>query len=149
MATIHPNVKAFAFMLWNAEGTYNAANPALMYRTIYGGQTFADMSRHPNRAVSKWGKTSTAAGAYQFLYGTWIALQAKLRLPDFTPLSQDLAFVQKLKDRGIYDMIIAGKLETALSRASKEWSSLPGGVHARKSIAEVRGYFQTAGGNLI
>lgn len=136
-------------MLWNAEGTYNAANPGLMYRTRYGNYTFTDMSRHPNIVGTRWGKSSTAAGAYQFLYSSWVEMKVKLNLKDFTPMSQDLAFVQKLKDRGIYDQIIAGNLATALKKASKEWSSLPGGKHARKSIAEVQGYFKSAGGNLV
>lgn len=138
-------------MIWISEGVYNYANPAIMYRTLYGGGTFSDFSQHPNQAITKWGKTSTAAGAYQYLYTTWLGLQARLKLPDFSPPSQDRAFVQTLKDRGIYDMIIAGRVTEALQKrgTSNEWTSLPGGRHQRKTLAEATALYQQSGGNII
>lgn len=148
--SVNRNIKAFARLVWKAEGTYNS-NEAVMYRTLYGGGTFSDFSRHPNTPVTKWGKTSTAAGAYQFLYSTWLGMQAKLSLSDFSPISQDKAFVEKLRERGIFDLIAAGRITEALERRGtySEWSSLPGGRHQRKTLAEATNIFQQSGGTIL
>ncbi len=46
------------------------------YTLLYGGQHFADLSRHPNQCVTivagpNKGDCSTAAGRYQLLTSTW------------------------------------------------------------------------------
>ena len=68
------------------------------YDVMYGGSQFTDYSRHPNirhRITSgpNAGQFSTAAGRYQFIYGTWTMLQRMYpdQLPDFSPASQDRA----------------------------------------------------------
>lgn len=146
-------------MLWQSEGTYNAANPAAMYRTIYGGEVLPDTpatwAKHPNRKVTKWGKTSSAFGAYQFTYSSWMEMVALLKLPDITPISQDRGFVRKLQQipwgfsGKVYDALIADKFDKAIAGAKSEWTSLPGGIHQRKSLAEVRGFYLSAGGTTL
>ncbi|HWL83929.1 MAG TPA: phage tail tape measure protein, partial [Roseomonas sp.] len=66
------------------------------YDVLYGGRRFGDYSRHPNVANAigrgpNQGKTSTAAGRYQFLKGTWDEAAAALGLQDFSPANQDRA----------------------------------------------------------
>lgn len=146
-------------MLWESEGVYNAANPAAMYRTIYGGTILPDTPEtwagHPNRKVTKWGKTSTASGAYQFTYSSWMGMVALLKLPDFSPISQDRAFAAKLKQipwgfsRKVYDALVAGNFDKAVMGAKNEWTSLPGGIHQRKALAEVRSIYESAGGIML
>lgn len=53
-----------------------------------GGQRFSNFKDHP-RTVGAGG-TSTAAGRYQFVKGTWDRVQTTLKLPDFGPASQDV-----------------------------------------------------------
>lgn len=100
------------------------------YDVIYGGQTFGDFSHHPNIRVpitlpGYEGKYSTAAGAYQFLIGTWNALAERLQLADFSPASQDAAAVELLSEIGAMTAIQRGDFDEALKLASTRWASLP------------------------
>ena len=60
------------------------------YQTMNGGEHFSSYADHPGR--SREG-TSSAAGRYQFIKGTWEAAKAALGLPDFSPESQDRAAI--------------------------------------------------------
>jgi len=91
---------------------------------------------------------STAAGRYQFIYGTWTGIAAQLRLTDFSPVSQDLACVQNLKNCGAYTPLIQGDFDAFLKRASTQWASLPGsnaGQHINAYI-DLLNVFTQAGG---
>ena len=70
-------------------------------------------------------QNSTAAGAYQFIVGTWNGIQQRLRLPDFSPESQDAAATQLLIDTKAFQALQKNDPVTAFTRASKEWASLP------------------------
>ncbi|MGN8022253.1 hypothetical protein ACTJJ7_16240 [Phyllobacterium sp. 22229] len=113
------------------------------YNVIYGGQTVNDLSDHPRVDVPitsgpNEGKTSSAAGKYQFLKGTWDEYKQKLGLPDFSPDSQDRAAWQLAQDA--YKDATGGDLTKALSsndpiqiaKVGKAlapiWTSLPGGI---------------------
>jgi muramidase (phage lysozyme) len=75
---------------------------------------------------------STAAGRYQFIRGTWAALQARLQLPNFSPLCQDVACIELLRENGAIPHIEAGNLLHAVEVAAAirldapTWASLPG-----------------------
>ena len=113
------------------------------YNVIYGGQTVNDLSDHPRVDVPitsgpNEGKTSSAAGKYQFLKGTWDEYKQKLGLPDFSPDSQDRAAWQLAQDA--YKNATGGDLTKALdsndpaqiAKVGKAlapiWTSLPGGI---------------------
>ena len=104
------NLSAFLYMLRMGESSNR-------YNVIFGGQTFSDYSHHPNIAVpipSRPGWHSTAAGAYQFIYSTWLRFASELGLPDFSPASQDAAAAQYLQELGAMPAIEAGDLNGAI-----------------------------------
>ncbi len=148
------NVRAFLLMIRRCEGTAGPDG----YRTMFTGKLFSDFSKHPNIANSANGYTSTAAGAYQFLYSTWKDLQRSLLLPDFSPASQDAGAVELIRRRGALDDVIAGDIATAVDKCAKEWASLPVVTGAKagksyygqpvKSLATVTNYYTSAGGQL-
>jgi len=100
-----------------------------------------DLSRHPEILVKVNASiNSTAAGRYQFLKKTW----DELNMPDFSPLSQDIAAVKLMKGRGMIDPLLNGKLRQAVFKGAPEWASLPtegGGSHfggqPARTIAEI------------
>jgi muramidase (phage lysozyme) len=134
------NVAAFLAMIRHAEGTSNAVDP---YAVCYGyGHTIADFSDHP-AVTGEWrgkrlsdamcrnaglatGCVSTAAGAYQIIKPTWISVQKALKLPDFTPASQDLAALELVRRRGALSDVRAGRIGDAIMKCKDEWASLPG-----------------------
>lgn len=113
------------------------------YDVIFGGQKFADYSDHPRIDVAitsgpNAGKTSSAAGKYQFLKGTWDQYKKKLGLKDFSPESQDKAAWALAQDA--YRDSTGGDLSEALTSGDPQiiagvgkalapiWTSLPGGI---------------------
>lgn len=69
-----------------------ASGEAQQYNTLYGGGTFQDYADHPRQSFTgPTGRPTSAAGLYQFEQGTWDEQKRKLKLPDFTPASQDAA----------------------------------------------------------
>ena len=162
-SSVNDNVKAFLFMLRQCEGTAGANG----YRTVYDYEkVLQNLSDHPYYTGEWKGKRlsdsmcrnaglkppcySTAAGAYQFLKGTWKALQQKLKLTDFSERSQDLAAIEKLRELGALDYILSGDLETAIDKASGTWASLPGNKakQPQKTLAQATSYYKNAGGKL-
>lgn len=161
----HPNVQAFIYLVSYAEGTYKAPDP---YRVCYSFKhTIIDLRDHPvitgewageplppemcRRAGFKSGKCkSTAAGASQFIVGTWRDLKQRLGLPDFGPESQDLATWGLAVSRGADNLILSGDVVKAVMRCSSQWASFPGnyaGQRQRKmdQLVEV---FRSAGGTV-
>ena len=110
------------------------------YNVIYGGQTFDDFSHHPDIAVPirtgpNRGRTSTAAGRYQFIFSTWRELQQELNLPDFSPASQDLAawFLAQTTYKNKVGTNLQNDLENGIldnvgPALHSQWTSLPGGI---------------------
>ena len=141
------NVKAFLLMIQYSEGTAGAN----AYRTFYGGSLFTDFSKHPNKRISKYGLTSTAAGAYQILYRTWDEIATKLKLSDFSPVSQDRAAIELIKRRKALDDVMAGRFSIAIGKCKKEWASLPGAGYGQNenSLKSLLAVYQMAGGKTI
>jgi muramidase (phage lysozyme) len=141
----YKNLKAFLIMIQYSEGTFGKDG----YKKLYGGSYFNDLSKHPNTPVTKWGITSTAAGAYQILNKTWNELQAKLKLPDFSPLSQDKAAIELIRRRKALDDVMAGRFAQAIEKCKKEWASLPGAGYGQseKNVKSLIAVYKMAGGN--
>lgn len=138
------NVRAMLAVIRRGEGTAGAAG----YQTLYGGGLFTSFADHPRKAVTKWGITSTAAGAYQFLARVWDETRAAMNLPDFSPASQDLAALGRIAARGALPDVLAGRFEAAISKLNREWASLPGSPYGQGTISmeTARTVFLAAGG---
>lgn len=113
------------------------------YNVIYGGSKFDDFSRHPGKAVRiqtgpNAGRTSSAAGKYQFLGSTYEDQAKKLGLTDFSPVSQDKAAwnlaaeTYKSKTGQDLDAVLQSGDPAAIAQVGKVlnpiWTSLPGGI---------------------
>ena len=119
---ISPQARRWLDTISYAEGTWTDQGP--LYNKTYAYKNIDDLSKHPDRAVSSNGITSTAAGAYQFLTPTWTGVQTSLGLPDFGPQSQDLAALELIRRRGV-DPDKDPITPNTVALLSKEWASLP------------------------
>ncbi len=121
---ITPERRALLNTIRYAEGTWLGGCQE-GYRTLYGGGRFASLERHPEIVVVKR-YASAAAGAYQFLPGTWSEASRKLRLARFDPASQDQAALYLVERRGALGAIDRGGLDRqAMARLAGEWASFP------------------------
>lgn len=131
----NPNVQKMLRVIGQAEGTINDkyADP---YRVGFGGRPIDSLDAHPNiladftQTDGTKNKTS-AAGAYQFLKSTWDEEAKELGLPDFSPRSQDLAAINRLRKRGALDDVVSGRMDAAVSKLGNEWASLPSSPYAQ------------------
>ncbi len=131
-------------------------SPGYNYR--YGGKTFQSYEDHPRegeviRKGPNAGKTSSAAGRYQFIQDTWDQQRNKLGLKDFSPESQDLAawdlaetaYKRSYKGRDLATDIQNPAYHARIGRAlSGEWTSLPGGIERNRATASFLNRFSSA-----
>ena len=107
-----------------AEGTWKDGQDH-GYTVMYGGGMFDDLSRHPERTVVKR-YSSAAAGAYQFLPGTWKGVARELNLASFEPQHQDQAALHLAKRRGaLKEIDQRGLTKAAMAKLAPEWASFP------------------------
>lgn len=128
------NLAAFLDMLAYSEGTSTVAGSDNGYNVIVGGTLLEDYADHPRKVVwlPRYKIRSSAAGRYQFLARTWDDLAKRLRLPDFTPDSQDLAAVELIRGRRAVELIHQGRIAEAIDRCCKIWASLPGAGYGQR-----------------
>lgn len=130
------NIRAFLKFIRYAE--HRREDNSVYYR-IYGNKlTFSDISKHPNVRVVAWGRTSTAAGAYQILYSTWQEAVEKGIVRDFTPLSQDKIALWKLRTRHALSHVQRGEIDRAIPFLRKEWTSMPGAAESKMTMNQAK-----------
>ena len=120
------NARAYLTVIRKGEGTLGEKG----YSTLFGGGQFEGFEDHPNKTVKRGGYSSSAAGAYQILKGTWnsqnaTAAKKKLGISDFSPESQDKFALWLIANRKALDEVLKGDLEGAVRGTNKEWASLP------------------------
>lgn len=115
------NVRAMFKVIRSGESNLTPA----AYSILCGGGQFSDFADHP-RPVLPRPCTRGASGAFQITIATWDWVRGIMRLPDFTPESQELAALGLMAYRGALPAVLAGNLPLAFERLRKEWTSLPG-----------------------
>lgn len=111
--------------------------------------TFPSYAKHPEVYNPKM--NSTAAGRYQELAANYLAYSTLLKLPDFSPISQDLIALQQLKEFHALPAIDAGRIASAISLVGNLWASMPGSkwgqrTAASPSVGDFIQAYKTAGG---
>lgn len=149
---ISKNMNAFLAMLGYSEGTDNGRQPTKNkgYDVIVGGSLMTSYDDHPRKLVDlpKLGIKSTAAGRYQVLAKYYDAYKKQLRLPDFSPASQDAIALQLIRECKAVDDIEAGRIADAIHKCRSRWASLPGagyGQHEQK-LDKLIAVYKAAGG---
>lgn len=157
------NLAAALAVIRQAEGTERRGQDP--YRICYGySHTIRDLSEHP-AITGEWrglrlpdqmcinagfrpGCISSAAGAYQIIRGTWVRCRDALRLPDFSPASQDAAAAYLIQRRGALQDVYAGRLDVWVNKCKAEWASLPGNYakQGQRTMAELSAWYRSAGG---
>jgi len=151
------NQRAFLDMIAHSE-----LGPGLLavsdngYNVIVGStpshpDLFDDYSDHPRKFVAiNTHLTSSAAGRYQQLARNYDFYKKSLRLPDFSPDSQDAIALQQIKECKALPDIESGNFTRAVSLCAHIWASLPGagyGQHENK-LADLQNAYLAAGGSL-
>jgi muramidase (phage lysozyme) len=116
------------------------------YDVMYGNtesnpRLITDFSHHPNQGAEimsgpNRGLTSTAAGRYQFINGTWTDIANRHNLRDFSPESQDmgawlLAQEEYRRDTGRdlqRDLTDPSRRGAITESLRDQWTSLPRGI---------------------
>lgn len=143
-----------AYTLAHSDSGYNVLVGSHGPETIHGQviapdvRLFGSYSAHPN--VLNADLNSTAAGRYQELYHNYVAYKALLKLPDFSPLSQDLIAIQQIRERRALPLIQQGQITTAIYACSNLWASLPGNSYCQRqnTVAMLIAAYKAAGGTV-
>ena len=125
------NVQAFLKAIRLGEGT----SDEMGYYRIVGGGSFTDDSVHPRVKVfiPRYNVHSTAAGAYQIIWPTWVGLCKQYSFPDFSPECQDEAAVALIAEKHALGDIMFGDLKSAVQKCSSIWASLPGSTAGQRT----------------
>ena len=111
---------------------------------------FTDYRVHPRKLVNlpNLGIKSTAAGRYQILARFYDVYKAQLKLPDFSPLSQDLIALQLMRECKAFEPLDRGDIVTAIKRCKSRWASLPGAGYGQNehSMEHLVNAYVAAGG---
>lgn len=138
-SVMEARVRAFLATIRYCEGTTGESG----YTTLFGYSQFTGFEDHPRTVIKTPSYQSSAAGAYQIIAPTWdttlSSAKYKPRLPDFSPVSQDIAGWCLLDYRKALPAIRAGRVTEALYLCRKEWASLPHASYGQptKKLEEV------------
>lgn len=92
---------------------------------VYGG-TFSDFSTHPKifKPIPGSHLKTSAAGAYQITYTTWLWLHVLAGVSDFSPRSQDLMAIAYLRKLGALSLIRDGRYAEAVELCRPVWEAI-------------------------
>lgn len=130
-----PSQKAFLDMIATSEGTIKLGDNG--YNVLVGGGLFEGYKDHPRKLVwiPRLSLNSTAAGRYQLLARYFDIYKSQLKLPDFSPASQDAIALQQIKECGAAPEIEAGNIPLAIAKCRHIWASLPGAGYGQHENA--------------
>jgi len=129
-----PRMQAFlATIRWAETGNSGTGS----YRKLVFNGNFNNFSTHPlqKQCAPINGKQvcSTAAGAYQMLDKSWWDLQPKLKLPDFSPVSQDRMAFEYIRRNGAIAYVESGNFANAACKVSQRCDASSGFVFGYES----------------
>jgi len=143
----NPRVRAMLDTIAHWETSNYRGNPSMQYRTIFGGSTVSDLSRHPS---------NRPAGRYQIQRTTYNDAVRELGISDFQPETQDLIAIWLMDCRGSLDHLLNGDLRSAILGNGKatpcgksglgwEWAVLPGNNYGQTSetLSSVRKVYES------
>lgn len=140
-----PRMQAFlATIGWAETGTSAKES----YRKLVFNGSFNNFSTHPliKQCAPINGKRicSTAAGAYQMLDKSWWDVQPKLKLPDFSPQSQDRMAVEYIRRNNAIADVESGNFTKAACKVGKIWASFPCNSYNQnpKTMEELNSYYR-------
>lgn len=136
-------IQVFLDLIMYTEGTSRYPNP---YKVMFTGKTFDSFASHPNIVNKGGGYSSTAAGAFQFLYKTWSSHARVLGLEDFGPQNQRIAALYE--GRAAIAHILNCEWEQAIKSVNTKWASLPGSPYGQptKSMDACLSFINNRGG---
>lgn len=136
-------IQVFLQLIMYAEGTDKYPNP---YKVIFSGQTFDSYKWHPNRLITSGKYKSTAAGAFQFIIGTWNAHAKVLGLTNFSPKNQQIAALYE--GRAAIPHILNCEWERAIRAVNTNWASFPGSPYGQpvKTMSQMLAFINNRGG---
>ena len=114
--SLPPKLKALLAVIRFAEGTAGPQG----YQTLFGGGTFSDMTRHPDKVVRSGGYASAAAGAYQIMPDTYKGLGGG----SFSESAQDRMALQLIGRRGV-NLSSFDFSPSTVNKLAPEWASFP------------------------
>lgn len=149
------NRSAFLDMLaWSEIGPVLLAESDNGYNVLVGAtpnhpllfDSYADHPRVLNKKLH-----STAAGRYQLLMHWFDAYKQYLKLPDFSPESQDAVALQQIKECHALGDLDEGYITNAIGKCAHIWASLPGAGYGQheNEITNLLGAYGDAGGMLV
>lgn len=151
MQTAEKNRRAFLDMIAISEGTSTIKASDNGFNVLVGGTLFPSYEDHPRKLVTlRHDLKSTAAGRYQLLARYFDHYKALLKLPDFSPASQDAIALQQIKERGALPDIDAGRFDEAVAKVKNIWASLPNAGYGQheNDLDDLRIAYTEAGGTL-
>jgi muramidase (phage lysozyme) len=137
------NTRAFLSMIAACEGAD--------YNVLYGGSTFQIGNDHPRKVITAGGYTSTAAGRYQILAGTWDDfIRSRGGAIPFDEAGQDACALWLIDQRKATQDVQAGRLRVAIDKVCRIWASLPGAPYGQptRSYAYCEQHYLAAGGQI-
>lgn len=148
------NIQAALKTIRHCEGT--SAKDGYQY--VFGSSKsnklrFTDLSKHPNNLQRHNNISSTAAGAYQILYRTYLDLCKTYGFKDFSPHTQDLMCLALFDGLNVLTAISKGKIlqDEVMTKLSGTWASLPFAKYGQPThtVADVRKVYFDNGGALV
>lgn len=145
-----PNQKAFLDTIATSEGTAGKGDNG--YNVLFGGDLFKGYADHPRREVwvDRLRIWTSAAGRYQLEVHWYDAYKKILKLPDFSPISQDRIALTQMEERGAFPLLQDGNIDAALAACSRVWASLPGAGYGQPetTLPVLRAAYLKAGGTI-
>jgi muramidase (phage lysozyme) len=139
----YKNLAAFLYVIRLAESGND-------YSLITGGAHFSGYADHPFILNPSWPQTKTASGAYQIIKATWLEAQSALRLPDFSPQSQDDTAMYLISKHAAWSNVLAGDFLNAMKKLTGEWDAFKrmlAGTYGY-TVAQAQADYQQSGGLL-